>query len=319
MGRHRMKNEYFPHDTNASSDQKIGVLELYAGSEGYAFYFKMLEMTYREGKPLCFPDDHSRLFFGVTLMKWDRGEAVERFNVLMDSCMTAGLFRRDSWEHGFRVESDGILERLSFIDDQRQRWRDSKRKERDNYAESLQQNKCPSGLPMDSNKSHRESVTKESKVKESKVKESKVKDTHIGSTELAGTNHQAADRVCVPGPYRGNGDGKETNTEKLIHVQEIRPGVYLKDGEQNQLQLDLQPGELEYWLDAVATYMRGHPNFKPPLGTHGDVIRSWREKKLEDGYKWLPHINGYRKGNTNKGREREEEIAAFLDGDKNEH
>ena len=48
MTRPRKNNaEYFSHDTDASSDEKIIYLESKFGLAGYAFYFKMLEVLSR--------------------------------------------------------------------------------------------------------------------------------------------------------------------------------------------------------------------------------------------------------------------------------
>lgn len=44
--------DYFPHDTDASSDEKIELLTGIYGNDGYAFYFIMLERIYRN-KDFC--------------------------------------------------------------------------------------------------------------------------------------------------------------------------------------------------------------------------------------------------------------------------
>jgi hypothetical protein len=38
--------DYFPHDTDASSDDKLEALQLLYGNDGYAFYFKLCERFY---------------------------------------------------------------------------------------------------------------------------------------------------------------------------------------------------------------------------------------------------------------------------------
>ena len=39
--------DYFPHDTDASNDEKIEALRVLHGNDGYAFYFILLERIYR--------------------------------------------------------------------------------------------------------------------------------------------------------------------------------------------------------------------------------------------------------------------------------
>ena len=39
--------DYFPHDTDASNDEKVEALRSLYGNDGYAFYFILLERIYR--------------------------------------------------------------------------------------------------------------------------------------------------------------------------------------------------------------------------------------------------------------------------------
>ncbi|MCK9282259.1 MAG: DUF4373 domain-containing protein [Melioribacteraceae bacterium] len=83
MGRPIKRNAYFFfHDADASSDEKVLYLESKYGTDGYAFYFKMLEALTRSNN---FELHYNIITFNAYAKKF--GIEAKRFNDILEDCI----------------------------------------------------------------------------------------------------------------------------------------------------------------------------------------------------------------------------------------
>jgi hypothetical protein len=149
---------YFPHFSNASKDNKIRRLEKELGLEGYAIYFKLLEVL-RETTGYKYPMDD------IDLLADDFGTSEPKVRVVI---CNYGLFNVDEENNFFSIKQIYYLQ--PYIEKtQRARVAAQKRWDRvEGDANAMQMHsKCNADAMQ----------IKESKVKESKLKESKLKET----------------------------------------------------------------------------------------------------------------------------------------------
>jgi len=148
---------YFPHFSNASKDNKIRRLEKELGLEGYAIYFKLLEVL-RETTGYKYPMDD------IDLLADDFGTSEPKVRVVI---CNYGLFNVDEENNFFSIKQIYYLQ--PYIEKtQRARVAAQKRWDRvEGDANAMQMHsKCNADAMQ----------IKESKVKKSKVKESKLKE-----------------------------------------------------------------------------------------------------------------------------------------------
>jgi hypothetical protein len=170
MGRPRKEGmDYFPHDVDASQDEKIEAMRTMFGNDGYAFYFIALERIYRSG--LGELDVSNRLFTLTLANKVMVSEEI--LNQMIEASTDFGLFDKDEYIARKVLTSNGIQKRSVQINGLRDKWRGKKNDNDDSFLD---------GKPMFSPEKTveksivfpREKCIKESKEKESKVKQSKV-------------------------------------------------------------------------------------------------------------------------------------------------
>lgn len=122
MARPKKKGlDYFPHDCDASGDEKLEPIEALYGNDGYAVYFKLLERIYRAGGVLDLSDPDTT----VTLAK-KCNLTVEKFNEILDKCLDKNLFDRAKYVRKKYLTSDGIQRRVAPITGKRLKWRKKK-------------------------------------------------------------------------------------------------------------------------------------------------------------------------------------------------
>jgi hypothetical protein len=116
-----MKNgmEYFPHDTDACSDEKIESMRFLHGNDGYAFYFIMLERIYRNSMYYC---DVSAAET-TQILAYKVGVTVEKFNCMLETALRLGCFDREEYEKHKRLTSNGIKKRASSVQAKRDKQR----------------------------------------------------------------------------------------------------------------------------------------------------------------------------------------------------
>ena len=146
--------DYFPHDTDASDDEKIEALRALYGNDGYAFYFILLERIYRTGNFEIEVSDAEI----IQILARKVEVTVEKFNQMLSTALKWGCFDRVAYKERGILTSNGIKKRAVVVVEKREEMR--KR-----YAEKK----------LISDAETREETTPETpqrKVKKSKVKES---------------------------------------------------------------------------------------------------------------------------------------------------
>lgn len=151
--------DYFPHDTDATNDEKLEALRAMFGNDGYAFYFILLERIYRSNnaelsvkKPIIMVSIVSKL--GITQ---------ELFNSIMEAALDLELFDYEAYKKSQIITSRGIKKRFDDVEKMRERWRRKKASNTDVF---------PIENPVDNKGENNEDnpvVMGQRKVKKSKV------------------------------------------------------------------------------------------------------------------------------------------------------
>lgn len=116
--------DYFPHDVDASSDEKIEGMRALYGNDGYAFYFILLERIYRsENAELDLSKNIT-----VKIMADKIKVTVERFEDMVLSSLEVGCFDKNEYESRSVLTSNGIKKRFYEVVSMRDRWRQKKEK-----------------------------------------------------------------------------------------------------------------------------------------------------------------------------------------------
>ena len=148
--------DYFPHDTDASSDEKIEILTSLYGNDGYAFYFIMLERIYRNSG--CFidiSDAQTKEEIFLILSRKIR-VSLELFQKMLQTTLKYGLFSYDLYNNEGKITSNGILKRAGFVMQKREYMREKREQKKVSDTQTQEQTS---------------QQTPQSKVKERKEKE----------------------------------------------------------------------------------------------------------------------------------------------------
>lgn len=110
--------EYFSHDADASSDEKIIYLESKHGFTGYAFYFKMLEILARSKNFEIKLNEVSSAIYAKKI-----GVSLQEFSAIIQDCVRPEI-------HAFvlvdgKLYSEGLKKRLKSLVEKRERQRKS--------------------------------------------------------------------------------------------------------------------------------------------------------------------------------------------------
>lgn len=128
--------DYFPHDTDACSDEKIEALRAAHGNDGYAFYFILLERIYRSAD---FEIDISDTEMGAEMkriLSRKVGVNVDEFERILKTALRWGCFDQEEYENRGVLTSPGIKKRARIVTDRRTR-------DQTRYQESAEQSGKP--------------------------------------------------------------------------------------------------------------------------------------------------------------------------------
>jgi hypothetical protein len=153
--------DYFPHDTDASDDEKIQGLLIEHGPEGYGVYFMLVERAYRNDGAILDLSDEMQLKVLAHKMHVDSSSLQN----IIKTCAKLGLFAASEWETHQILTSAGMQSRWDAVNELRKGGR-----------ERANQSKNKGSSPKNSRKST------QSKVKKSKEKKSILVD-HADSFE----------------------------------------------------------------------------------------------------------------------------------------
>jgi hypothetical protein len=111
---------YFPHDVDASSDEKIEALRALYGNDGYAFYFILLERIYRApGAELNISDAETLQILAKKLLVSDA-----EFEKMLQTALSKGLFNARKYESKKVLTSSGIKKRFNITVEKRRKMRE---------------------------------------------------------------------------------------------------------------------------------------------------------------------------------------------------
>lgn len=114
--------DYFPHDVDASEDEKIEALRALYGNDGYAFYFILLERIYRSDNAEL---DISKKAILAALIK-KIGISEQSFYEMLQTCFEIGLLNKERYDQDHVLTSNGIKKRYEEVQSMRERWRKKK-------------------------------------------------------------------------------------------------------------------------------------------------------------------------------------------------
>ncbi|WP_280754309.1 DUF4373 domain-containing protein [Paenibacillus sp. LBL] len=196
--------DYFPHDTDAVNDTKIEALRMLYGNDGYAFYFILLELIYKQ------PDFELDVSDAETIQILAKKVEVtpEKFNNMMQTAIKRGCFDPTSYHERCVLTSEGVKKRSKVVVDKREKMR----KKSSNGAENeLLNDSCG----VSDAETGEESTQSKSKSKR-KVKE-KVKINKIHYAEFVTLSQEEHDKLI-------SSHGEE-KTKRMIDILDNYKGA----------------------------------------------------------------------------------------------
>ena len=159
--------DYFPHDVDASNDEKIEMLTSIYGNDGYAFYFIMLERIYRSKDFLIDISDSETKEEMFQILSSKTRLTVEQFTKILNTSLKYGLFDKRLYEEQGYITSDGIKKRSNQVITKREMMKErynSRKKNNISVAETKEET-------ISETQQSKEKKSKEKKSKEKKSKE----------------------------------------------------------------------------------------------------------------------------------------------------
>jgi hypothetical protein len=154
--------DYFPHDTDAVSDEKIEALRALYGNNGYAFYFILLERIYRSND---FEIDISDAET-IQILAKKIAVTVEEFNNMLKTAFKWKCFNRKIYEERNVLTSNGIRKRANIVVKKREEMRitySQKVKEKKRIVSKAETTQKPDQKP-DKEKKRKVKKSKEEKI-----------------------------------------------------------------------------------------------------------------------------------------------------------
>ena len=111
--------DYFPHDCDAVSDEKIEALRAIYGNDGYAFFFIACERIYRSDKlELVVSDTETKQVFARKVLV-----DVDKLEKMIATALKFNCFNRDEYEKRGVLTSSGIQKRAQPVLEKREKMR----------------------------------------------------------------------------------------------------------------------------------------------------------------------------------------------------
>ncbi len=145
MRPHKTGLDYFPHDTDAVNDDKLQSLMAVHGTNGYAFYFIMLERIFRT--------ENGRITIGTQTEKAGLakviGISLKKFEAILATALEVKCFCTDIFHAENALTSTGIQKRLETVKHLREKERIRKDNTKDKYKDKR---KTKHGKPTENSK-----------------------------------------------------------------------------------------------------------------------------------------------------------------------
>lgn len=111
--------DYFPHDCDASSDEKIEALRAIHGNDGYAFFFIACERIYRSNNlELIISDAETKQIFAKKV-----SVTPQKLEEMIQTALKFNCFDRDAYEKRGVLTSCGIKKRAQTVLEKREKMR----------------------------------------------------------------------------------------------------------------------------------------------------------------------------------------------------
>lgn len=176
--------DYFPHDTDAASDEKVESLRILYGNDGYAFYFILLERIYRTADfELNVSDAETRQILARKVEV-----TPQKFEDMLQSALKRGCFDPVAYAERGVITSAGVKKRAENVVGKRQKMASA-------YSKRVSAAETGEETPPE---------TPQSKGKETKGKETKEeKASSAGAADLASpAEHSQPDSPEAPATPR---------------------------------------------------------------------------------------------------------------------
>lgn len=158
--------DYFPHDTDAASDEKIEPLVILYGAKGYAFYFYHLERIYRQKDFELDVSDAET----IQLISSKLQITTQEYDSILQSALKRGAFDKTAYNERGVLTSDGIKKRAAPVLKKRENMRATVTEAETTQKHASKHTETPK--------------VKESIVKKSRAKESKYLPSHMLLAEM---------------------------------------------------------------------------------------------------------------------------------------
>jgi len=169
--------DYFPHDTDATNDEKIEALRALHGNDGYAFYFIILERIYRSaGAEL---DVSKPAVLAALIVKL--GVSKDKFNEILETAFDVGCLNKEIYEASKVLTSNGIKKRAKEVTNLRNKWKKNKANPIDNEVENSIDNIADNPIDNTVENSQETGEIKLNKTKLNKIEEYDHDDTARGN------------------------------------------------------------------------------------------------------------------------------------------
>lgn len=159
--------DYFPHDTDATNDEKIEAIRALHGNDGYAFYFIILERIYRSAAAEL--DVSKPAVLAALIVKL--GVSKDKFNEILETAFDVGCLNKDRYEIDQVLTSNGIKKRAKEVTNLRNKWKKNKANSLDSTVEHSSENMEDNSID---NTAENSQETEEIKLNQIKVKQRKL-------------------------------------------------------------------------------------------------------------------------------------------------
>lgn len=89
--------------------------------------------------------------------------------------------------------------------------------------------------------------------------------------------------------------------ERLGKVRKGRERVLIENEDRTRLLTEMSEPELTYWVSKCTEYAKAKPRKWAQYSDHPAVIRNWRSRRIEDGFRWDPTEKIYSKPGFQNG------------------
>ena len=277
----KVKVDYFPHVTH--SGKTIAILEARWGNDGYAFWFKLLELL-GDSNDFAFNCNHSA-DWEYLLSKTRVTEPVAL--AILSKLAEIEAIDAECWARKI-VWSDNFVRNLESVFEKRKRQAPQKPE----FPEQKSLTEEISGDNRDGNSDETGIIpTKTDKVKESKPKQSEAEEPKEPEKACAGAGAPARESAPVSATGEPNlSDGKEApdakrrsrNSADIACPSKLRPGVlqqadtvFLRPEERERLCQEFGDDGAERLITILDGYKTNNPNKGAKYLDDYKAIRSW--------------------------------------------